>query len=150
MGPEGTLERAAGAVADSIMALPAEAQFQVVFYNRRAELLPTEQGAWLWQASAGAKATAIDSLHHWRAEGGTDHVSAVRTALSLGPEVIYWLTDGADLTPAQIDSITRSNRGKVAINTIGMGPGNSADSQQLQRVALANRGLFRQFSSTGD
>jgi hypothetical protein len=150
MGPAGALEHAASAVADSIAALPVETQFQVVCYNRRAEPLPSNQGAWLWQASAQAKATAIDSLHHWRAEGGTDQLSAIRAALSLKPEVIYWLTDGADLTTAEIDSITRSNRRKVVINTIGMGAGNGADCEPLQRVALANRGLFRQFRSIGD
>ena len=150
MGPGGALERAAGAVADSIAALPMEAQFQVVYYNRHPELLPTDQGIGLWQASAQAKATAIDSLHHWRAEGGTDHSSAIRAALSLRPEVIYWFTDGADLTAAEIDSITRSNRWKVAINTVGMDAGNRAGSEPLQRIALANRGSFRQLSLTGD
>jgi hypothetical protein len=150
MGPGGALERATAAVADSIGALPGEAQFQVVFYNRRPALLPADQGLGLWKASAQAKAIATQSLSHWRAEGGTDHLSAIRAALGLRPEVIYWLTDGADLTLAEIDSITRSNRWKVMINTIGMGPGNGTGAEPLQRVALANGGTFRQLSSNGD
>jgi hypothetical protein len=150
MGPAGALERAAAALGESIAALPTEAQFQVVFYNRRPELLPTDQGICLWHASASEKAAAIDSLHRWRAEGGTDHLSAIRAALSLRPEVIYWLTDGADLTPAEIDSITRGNKWKVIINAVDMGPSSGTGCQPLQKVALANRGIFRQLSSTGD
>jgi hypothetical protein len=150
MGPGGVLERATRAVGESIAALPADAQFQIVFYNRRPELLPADQGSWLWQASAQAKAAAGEWLHHLRAEGGTDHLCAIRAALSLRPDVIYWLTDGADLTTAEIESVTRSNKLKVAINTVSMGLGNRAESQPLQRVAVTNRGLFRQLSSTGE
>jgi hypothetical protein len=150
MGPGGALERAAGVVGESIAALPVEAQFQIVFYNRQAELLPTDHAVWLWPASAQGKASALELLRHWRAEGSTDHLRALRAALSLRPEVIYWLTDGADLTSVEIDSITRSNKWITAINTIGMGRGGGAGSEPLQRVALANRGIFRQLGSTGD
>src|SRR5262249_7216530 len=131
-------------------ALPVNAQFQVLAYNRRPELLPTDPGPGLLRASAQGKSMAIESLHQWRAEGGTDHVGAIRTALSLRPEVIYWLTDGTDLTTAQIESITRSNKLKVAINTIGMNSRNVPDSQPLQRLSVENRGAYRQVSSTGD
>ena len=143
-------KRATAAVADSIGALPGEAQFQVVFYNRRPEFLPTNPAEGLWQASAQAKARAVESLRHWRAEGGTDHLRAIRAALTFRPDVIYWLTDGADLSFAEIDSITRSNKCRAAINTVDVTPGDRADYQALQRIALANRGMFRHLSLTGD
>src|SRR5437762_3520234 len=81
--------------------LPAGTPFQVIAYNRRAQpLLPR---APLPPADADAVAQARHALDALDPVGGTDYREALSRGLRLKPDVLYLLTDAADLKLAEID-----------------------------------------------
>ena len=85
--------------------------------------------------------TIIASL---RAEGGTDHVTALKQALALQPEVVFFLTDADDLRLDQIQAIGQFNRGRAVIHTIALctkdGP---REASALEALARANQGSYQ-------
>jgi hypothetical protein len=76
------------------------------------------------------------------ADGPTDHLRALKMALSLRPDVIFFLTDSNDpqMQPQELAEVRRSNRG-TRINTIEFGAGQPKDAINfLQRLAGENGG----------
>ena len=56
--------------------------------------------------------------------GGTEHESALKLALKMAPDVIFFLTDADDpvLSPKQLAKIRHMAAG-IVINTVEFGPG---------------------------
>ena len=124
--------------------MPADARFQVIVYNRRAEVLPLGGGPELSPATPEAKRRAADCLERFRAEGGTDYVPALKRALAFEPEVIFFLTDGDELRLEQIQAITQINRGRAVIHAIELGGDRPArGDSRLEVLARANQGSYR-------
>lgn len=122
----------------SVSRLPPRSRFQVIFFNRgvgtvagRSELL-----------DAGPESTRqlLRQLDTLRAEGGTDHLPALQTALALEPDVVYFLTDGDDLRPEDVRSVTRRNHGRSIIHAIDFG---SSTHAPMQTLAHDNHGSWR-------
>jgi hypothetical protein len=83
----------------------------------------------------------VDAL---RAEGGTDHKHALFEAMLLKPEVIYWVTDGDDLTAQTVAEVTRRNKGQCAIQVVDANPrGREPEPNLLRRLADGNGGAYR-------
>ena len=77
--------------------------------------------------------------------GGTDHEEALKLAIRLQPDVIFFLTDGDDpkLTPAQLAKIRHLAAG-IVINAIEFGPGpKPAGDEFSRRVGPAERRRLR-------
>lgn len=73
-------------------------------------------------------------------QGGTFPEVSLRIALSMKPEVVYFLTDGQ--IPGDTDLIIReANKSKVRVNTVALGYPFSAGI--LKRIAEENNGRFR-------
>jgi hypothetical protein len=140
MGLENRLGRAVGEVKESLALLPAHCRFQLVAYARLPEMLRQSNG--LVAAGPESVALAGQQLNQLRAEGGTDHVRALKTALLLSPDVIYFLTDEDELTLADVNTITAYNRGRTSIHTICLVAPASKRSP-MQELARRNRGQFR-------
>ncbi len=122
--------------------LPAQTQFQVVVYHDQAETLLPIRG--LVAASAENVARAELALEQLRPEGGTNHLRALQTALSLGAEVIYFLTDADDLSDEDRREITQLNRGRSIIHTIELNVANRDHvNMPLQVLARENRGRYQ-------
>src|SRR5262249_45183432 len=85
---------------------------------------------------------AISALRQLRAEGGADHRRALRAALTLQPEVIYFLTDEDDLTLPHVAEVTRDNANRTCIHTICLVTPTSHPSP-MEVLARQNRGSFR-------
>ncbi|MFL5328224.1 MAG: vWA domain-containing protein [Gemmataceae bacterium] len=140
MGLEGRLQRAAREVAASLAHLPVETRVQVIAYSRTADTLCGGPG--LMPIERSLVANTSQRLAQLAPEGGTDHVRAIKAALLLEADVVYFLTDEDDLTPADVKSVTEYNRGRSVIHTICLvNPG--MPNTPIQELARRNRGQFR-------
>ena len=120
-------------------------QFQIIFYNERPVLFnPTGTPGRLAFATEGNKAAGDRFIESVAAEGGTAHEEALKLAIRLQPDVIFFLTDADDpkLTPAQLEKIRRLAAG-IIINAIEFGPGpKPAEASFLVGSARQNGGGY--------
>ena len=106
MATRNSLEVAKREMLASINQLPPDAQFAVIFYNLNARLLSDPQGQHgLMAATTPNKARVQTQLATIIPEGGTDHMSALREALKLKPEVIFFLTDADLMSNGDVNEI---------------------------------------------
>jgi hypothetical protein len=144
MGLRGALELAKRELLVSLEKLPAQTRFQVIVYNRRAECLRIAGRTDLVAASVENKREVAALLQAVRPEGSTDPLPALRQALVLRPEVIFFLSDADDLNVRQVNALTQLNRGHTAIHTIELNTlHRNRDDQPLQMLARNNRGEYR-------
>jgi hypothetical protein len=149
MGGDGnaTLKAAKAELLASIKKLESTHAFQIVFYNERpATFNPKGNGLAVF-ANDRNKELAERFLDSISAQGGTEHEAALRIALKLKPDVIFWLTDGdrPKLDDEQIERINRLAAGTV-INAIEFGPGAQNEKEKgnfLQKIAEANAGEYK-------
>ena len=121
-------------------------QFQVIFYNHL---------TWRFQPRGqpvGGLVFATErNLEHVRrfvnsitADGGTDHVPALMEAISLGPDVIFFLTDADEpqITAGQLERIARRAAG-ITIHCIEFGFGPHPGGENfIARLARQNMGRY--------
>jgi hypothetical protein len=138
MGANGRLARARREVVASLRQLPPSARFQVIAYNRAAEPLPPGS---LLPATPDAIEAAERALDALEAEGGDEHGGALCRALSLGPDVIYFLTDADDLKPEDVARVKRLNKGRVAIHSVCLSA--APPDGMMGRLARENGGQFQ-------
>jgi hypothetical protein len=150
MGLHGALQSARQQLLASLEQLPETARFQVIIFNRTAEpLIPSRQ--YLMAATLENKRLAARRLEELVAEGGTDHLAALRRALGLRPDVIYFLTDADDLTSEHLRAAERLNTGRfTAIHTIELNTRNRDRTELPMHVlALENHGTYRAVALDG-
>lgn len=121
-------------------------QFQIIFYNERptAFALSGQPGRLVF-GDESSKLQARKFVNSIVADGGTQHEDALMQALRMQPDVIFFLTDGADpeLSNAQLERIRKSNRGRTSINAVAFGLGPSSSSYNfLARLARENGGKY--------
>jgi hypothetical protein len=143
MGPSGALRRAQAELTLSLRQLPPDVQFQVLVYNNEEpqflvgpeHLLPARPDA------IDRCVRAVGELH---ARGETDHYKALLWALGLTPDVIYFVTDGEDLTPKAVQKITTQNNGRTTIHVIELVHRRTPRLDgALVQLASTNRGTYR-------
>jgi von Willebrand factor type A domain len=142
MGLDGRLDRARRELAVSLRRLPPSARFQVIVYNKVAERVRVSGMVGLLPATPEAIEEAIAAVNRLPAEGGSEHVNALTEALSLVPDVIYFLTDEDDLETRDVQAVTRKNHGRVCIHALCLVPAAGAESP-MQMLARGNRGAFK-------
>jgi hypothetical protein len=144
MGRGGRLALARHELLASLERLPPGTRFQIIAYNRFAEPLRIACQSGLVPATAANKLQAALLLEGLPPEGGTEHLAALRQALLLQPEAIYFLTDADDLQPDQVQTLTRLNHGRTIIHTIELTARHrNAPGMPLQVLARENRGAYR-------
>src|SRR5262249_55676460 len=120
------------------------ARFQVILYNRYAEPLRLDGHTDLVPASAANRNQVAAVLNTVRAEGATNHQQALRRALEIRPDIIFFVSDADDLTLAQVLALTRQNRGRSVIHTIELSPtGRPRSERPLALLAHGNRGTYQ-------
>ena len=131
----------------SLMSLEATQQFQILFYNTVTLEMKTPSGKshlfWATDINQTLARQFIAGIH---ADGGTDHMPALRKAMGLNPEHIFLLTDAdqPQLSPADLDEIRRLNRGVSKIHCVEFGKGPDVPVQNfLKRLAQQNGGSYR-------
>lgn len=130
----------------SLQDLDSLHQFQIIFYNERPTIfnpVANLQPKMLFGGESEKK-TAADFINSIVADGGTRHLDALRLALRMKPDVIFFLTDADEptLTRAELEEIRKLNdRIGCSIHAIefGTGPRRSSDSF-LVEIARQNSG----------
>lgn len=142
MGQHGGWQAAGRELLASLQQLAPAACFQVIVYNRFAAFLLPNRQDWL-AAEPETLAAVAKALASLQAEGTTEHGSALRKALSLKPEVLFFLTDADDLTAEHLRLVAACNRHQTIIHTIELNTRNRQRSDMpLQVLARENRGSY--------
>ena len=122
-------------------------QFQIIFYNESPSppLSFSGAGGRMLFATDNDKRRAKSYVQAMPGDGGTEHIPAIRLALSLAPDVIFFLTDAEDpkLSIKQLLDIQRLAEVKrTTIHAIQFGT-NSGDGGWIRTLAEMNRGTYK-------
>lgn len=128
---------------ESLNDLDSVHQFQIIFYNERPKIFEREPGKaeLVWGDTEG-KTLAREFVSQITATGGTEHLAAIKLALGMRPDVVFFLTDADEpqLTFNELQRIQRWNRGSV-IHAIEFGAGPKfARTNFLMNLAQQNGG----------
>lgn len=129
----------------SLRALDTIHQFQIVFYNQRPIVFnPSGVPGRLAFATQQNKDRAFRFIQSITADGGTSHDEALKLAIRLRPDVIFFLTDGDDpkLSRKDLDQIQRMATG-ITIHAIQFGSGpKPGEKSFLEVLAEENGGQY--------
>src|SRR5271166_3151063 len=150
MGLRNSLEVAKRELLASLNQLPPDARFSVIFYNLRARIFADPSGQQgLMPATTANKVRVQNQLQAVAPDGGTDHMVALRTALGLKPEVIFFLTDADLMTNNDVNAILAEAQGS-RIQAVEFGRGTDLGMQTpLRRLATTTGGTYRYIDVTG-
>jgi hypothetical protein len=147
MGGSGrtSLQMVKGELLKSLRNLGETQQFQMIFYNDRPTLFnPSGAAGKLAFGNENNKQRAIQFIDSIVAEGGTDHMEALRAATGMHPDVIFFLTDGdrPKLTDRELEKVQRWAAGTI-VNTIQFCPGpRPAETSFLEKMAQLTGGQY--------
>jgi hypothetical protein len=143
MASRNSLEVAKRELLASLSQLAPDARFSVIFYNLQARMLSDPLGRrGLMAATTANKARMQTQLATVTADGGTDHMLALRTALGLKPEVIFFLTDADLMTNSDVNEIL-AEVGATRIQAVEFGRGITLGQQTpLARLATTTGGSY--------
>lgn len=144
-GSRSALNAAKAELVRSFKSLTGQQQFLIVFYNEAPVVFPVKD---LALADERGKRNAENFVSSIGADGGTDHMEALKRALACKPDVIFFLTDADEprMSAGNLAEIKRRARdaGGVQINAIefGLGPQLSQTANFIQRLASDNSGQY--------
>ena len=131
----------------SLDTLSEKQQFQIIFYNDDADVFkPTGDRIGLVFGEEGTIDRAKKFVRNTTAIGGTEHEPALKMALRLAPDVVFFLTDAKIQTMSnpQLDEITRrAESAGTTIHGIQFGTGPEPEDSFVERLATRNRGGYR-------
>ncbi len=120
-------------------------RFQLIFYNQTPLIFnPTGRVRKLAFATDANKERAERFINSITADGGTHHEDALKMAIRLRPDVIFFLSDAGDpqLTPQQLGRIHQWAAGiKINVIEFGQGPKPPGDNF-LTTLARENDGQY--------
>jgi hypothetical protein len=130
---------------ESVQSLDKTHRFQIIFYNHHPTIFNPfpNQPARMLTGSEAHREMAENYVRNMAATGGTEHMEALRMALAMHPDVIFFLTDADDpqLTRGELDEIRRRNRRVGAtIHAIEFGIGPFRGRNFLVQLAEQNDG----------
>ena len=128
----------------SLVQVPNDVTFAVVFYNSDATVFSDPSGrSAMMLASPTNKRRVQDLLATIPPYGGTNHILALKTALALHPEVLFFLTDADSMRPEEVTDIL-AIAGKTRIHAVEFGQtGALGGSTPLQTLAKKSGGSYR-------
>jgi von Willebrand factor type A domain len=131
----------------SLQQLPSDAQFQVLVYNEEPQFLLWPER--LLPAQPEIKERCVQVSRDLRPRGRTNHLNALRRAVSLNPEVIFFVTDADDLPLKDVQIISGLCCGKIAIHVVEMTSGGTPPRDSpLMRLAEQTHGTYRAVGSS--
>ncbi len=138
----------------SLRSLTEQQSFQIVFYNNRAQpFVPAGSTAQMLTGSESMRFRAEQYVRNMTAFGGTEHDGAIKLALRMNPDVIFFLTDARipRLTGRQLREIrARAERAGTTIHAIEFGAdGVSPADSFLRQLAADNGGQYRYLDVRG-
>jgi uncharacterized protein with von Willebrand factor type A (vWA) domain len=131
---------------DSLQSLGDTQQFDIVFFNHRLQIFDSSGGYKRTTfATDRNKELAARFVNGVKADGGTDRLAALRHALALRPNVIFFLSDAEKpMSTKDLDAIARLNeRVGAQICAIEFGRGDQPPTaSSLAELAHANNGQY--------
>ncbi|MEQ9411093.1 MAG: hypothetical protein RIK87_25500 [Fuerstiella sp.] len=127
-------------LARSVSSLNESQKFFVIFFSDRSfpMMWPTAE-----RELVSATSTNRNRILQWafsvRPAGGTEPQQALRQALELKPDVLYFLTDGS-IPPATLRLVEQNRRPDTIVNTICVGNRQAADI--MKQIATIGGGEF--------
>ncbi len=97
----------------SLQQMGPEHEFFIVFFNQQPIPMPARS---MQAATTGNKLRFLAWVHQVRAEGGTEPTAALRMALALKPDVVFFLTDGSFVRRVQ-EEIAALPTGRTVVHT---------------------------------
>lgn len=143
------MRRARAELVASLQSLERVHQFAIIFYDDTFTSYRSSVSGnnGLIFANDLEKRAAREYIDAIKPSGGTEHFPALQRALQLAPEVIFFLTDGAEpsLSSSQIDRLVISaERAGTTIHAIRFGSGEAdALGRWIQVLAERTGGQFR-------
>jgi len=144
-GYEGRPLRAAKqALLASLESLGEVNQFQIIFYNTGRDTFKRGNETTMFFGTPEVKQAAQRFVQGVAASGGTDHLQALRYALSLKPDVVFLLTDAeGGFTSDELSQIADWNRSGAVINAVEFGQGSQNDGDRsLEALVREHRGQY--------
>jgi len=119
----------------TLKSLPAEAQFNIILFDSKIEVMPG--GTWLSGNQAGQILPWVNAI---KPRGGTKPLPAFQYAFSLQPrpDVIFFMTDGIFANSTASIALLNSQQPKVVINAIQL-TANPFGAQGLKLLALQSQ-----------
>lgn len=136
MGESDRLERAKIELRRSVNGLQFPQKFTVIFYDDEPIPMP---GVGLKSIDTATKDQFTAWLRLIQPDGGTDPRGALRIAMSLRPDAIYLLSDGA-FPAGTVEDVAQRNNNKVPIHCIDLAGGSAGD--HLRRIARDSGGQY--------
>lgn len=149
---QGVFGRVRKKLKESIANLQQDQYFYIIFFGGN-KLFEFGSGH-LLRATARAKSAACDFVDSVRPAGQTNTLAALERAMQIrdssnaSPSVIYFLTDGFELTtedaqrlPQKVANLLKRFSPATKINTIGFWP-QSSDRKMLETIAKQSGGEF--------
>jgi hypothetical protein len=133
---EDRLDRAKTELRRSINAMQSPQRFKVIFYNDQPLPMPGELPK---AADYPSKAQLSRWLNLIQPEGPTDPRSSLSLALSLKPDAVFLLSDGA-FPEGTAEAIAKQNAKKVPIHCIDLANGAAGDD--LKKIAADSGGQY--------
>lgn len=140
----------------SLQSLEPDQLFQIIFYNESRHSMderPAIQRRLRGRDSSGLyPATSINLsmarqfIRSVQPELGTRHLPALKAALRMKPEVVYFLTDAKEprMNASELNEITTLNNGRARIHCIEFGKNERlAGETFLAKLARMNDGTYR-------
>lgn len=149
MANDSAMRTAKAALVASLQSLTEAQQFQIIFYNQTPTLLKlrNHSPAEMAFATEVNKTFARQHIAGIEPDLGTDHMPALKMALRLNPEVIFFLTDADEpqLSTGELNEIKRLNQGRTRIHTIEFARGAELGENInfLKKLASQNGGTYR-------
>lgn len=147
MAAHGAMRRVKEELLESLSPLRPPHRFHLVFYNQSVTELKDRDGeipSGLLPASDANRAHARQLIASVQPDGRTDHMPALRRALALKPDAIYFLTDAGEPLLTRED-VHRLNPGGATIHCIEFGTGHdpSPSASMLKVLAQQSGGEYQ-------
>lgn len=145
------LKVAQGQLKASLRLLQPNQKFAVIFFNEYRERLKLRRNddQPIYFATDLNKELAGHQVDRVTADRGTVPLPAILEAISLKPDVIYFLTDGdeSEFSPAEMAQV-RQLSGSITIHVIKLGDGtlSSLNRSWLERLAHQSNGEYREIN----
>lgn len=134
-------ERALAELRTTIWQLEVDQEFFVVLFNDEPiPMLSPRSTPKMVTATRSMRTRAWKWIKAQKARGHTHPIEAFNLAMSLEPDVIFFLTDG-EIPPETQDVVKQLNSGSTVIHTIAFE--NEAGGELLRAIAAENRGRYR-------
>ncbi len=117
----------------SINGMGSDMQFFIIFFNERAIAMPARS---LQPALPLTQKKYLYWMQSIRADGDTNPIDALRLALSLRPEVIYFLTDGSFKRNVAVE-LLNLDQDRTTIHTFAFQQARTPDMQQAIQLLKA-------------